>query len=125
MSRPVSRTSTCSDADARNRLQQAQAFLNTAELVLSDDSEAAHPGVASALAVLSGIAATDAACCARLKQRARGQDHREAIRLVGSVEPGGTEMAKHLRTLLTRKDDAHYGLHLVSRRDARRMVTAD
>jgi hypothetical protein len=44
--------------------------------------------------VLAGIAASDAACCARLGVRARGQAHAEAVELLGTVEPGGTDMAK-------------------------------
>ena len=60
------RTAGCTPADARSRLQQAEAFLETADLVLSDDTDTATPGVAAALAVPAGIAASDAACCAKL-----------------------------------------------------------
>lgn len=48
------RTAGCTPADARSRLQQAEAFLETADLVLSDDTDTATPGVAAALAVLAG-----------------------------------------------------------------------
>lgn len=70
--------------------------------------------VAAALAVLAGIAACDAACCAALGTRARGQDHHEAETLVKQVEPGGPAAATALRRLLDQKDTAHYGLVHVS-----------
>jgi hypothetical protein len=78
--------------------------------------------VSAALAVLGGIAAVDAACCAALRKRARGQDHREATRLVAAVRPHGAEMAKRLERLLAGKDAAHYGLNLVSRSNAAKFV---
>jgi hypothetical protein len=119
-----SRTRPCTAGDARGRLTQARAFCDAAELVLDDDSEVAGPGVAAALAVLAGIAAADAACCAAVRERARGQDHREATRLVATVRPGGGEMAKRLERLLASKDEVHYGSKLVSRRNAASLVTA-
>jgi hypothetical protein len=98
-------------------------------LVGSQEDEVATPGVAASLAVLSGIAAADAACCAALGRRVRGQDHREAIDLLGQVAPEGTAMARDLGRLLNIKDDAHYGLlHVSSQRataalrQARRLV---
>ncbi|MDR0342011.1 MAG: hypothetical protein LBI49_02660 [Nocardiopsaceae bacterium] len=70
--------------------------------------------MSTALAVLAGIAASDAACCAALRMRARGQDHGQAARLLGEITPDGTEMARDLVRLLAIKDDAHYGLLDVS-----------
>ena len=116
------RTGPCTGADARNRLTQARAFCDAAGLVLEDESEIAGPGVAAALAVLGGIAAVDAGCCAALRKRARGQDHREATRLIAAVRPHGTQMAKRLERLVAAKDDAHYGLKLVSRSNAAKFV---
>ena len=72
--------------------------------------------------MLAGIAASDAACCARLGVRARGQAHAEAVDLVGGVEPHGADMAKDLQRLLNRKDDSQYGVAFVSASDAARMV---
>lgn len=93
-----------------------------AELVLSDDTDVATPGVAAALAVLAGIAASDAACCARLRRRSRGQDHTEAVKLLATVAPNGEAMAKDLTRLLAAKDESHYGVTLVDRAKARRLV---
>ena len=90
-----------------------------ADLVVDDDT---IPGVAASLAVLAGIAAADAACCATLGRRHRGQDHRDAARLLEGVEPDGPAMAKDLRRLLGRKDDAHYGLGSLAAGEERRMV---
>lgn len=82
-------------------------------MVIGGDDDLATPQVASALAVLSGIASSDAACCARLGMRSRGQDHRSAIDLLKTVNPGGEDMAKDLRRLLDLKDNAHYATIMV------------
>jgi hypothetical protein len=96
-------------AQGRSRWQQAEAFVMAADLVLSDETDTATPGVAAALAVLAGIAASDAACCAKLQKRPRGHDHAEAIKLLGTVVPHGENMAKDLGRLLAAKDESHYG----------------
>lgn len=116
------RTSDCTPAEGRSRLRQAEAFLMAADLVLSDDTDVATPGVAAALAVLAGIAASDAACCARLRKRARGQDHGEAVNLLATIAPNGEAMAKDLARLLAAKEESHYGVTLVDRAKARRLV---
>lgn len=116
------RSSNCTPAQGRARLHQAEAFLAAAELVLTDDADAATPGVAAALAVLAGIAASDAVCCVKLHKRARGQDHKEAVGLLRTVAPDGIVMAKDLARLLAAKDESHYGLTLVDRNKGRRMV---
>jgi hypothetical protein len=123
MPRASGRAQTCDRAEALNRLAQAEAFLTAAALVLEDEADAARPGVAGALAVLAGIAASDAACCARLGSRARGQGHDEAVALLSSVEPHGPEMAKDLDRLLNRKDASHYGTAFVSPGEAKKMVS--
>ncbi|MBW3665578.1 MAG: DNA-binding protein [Actinobacteria bacterium] len=114
------RTARCTRAQALERLAQARTYLEAAALV-ADDGEFA--GVAAALAVLSGIAAADAACCARLGHHHRGQDHRGAVDVLGTVDPGGAAMARDLQRLLDRKDAAHYGLTGVGAADERRMVS--
>lgn len=74
------------------------------------------------LAVLAGIAAADAACCAALGRRARGQDHRQAVSLLTDVQPGGAEAARHLERLLNVKDAAHYGVINVTSAELRRAL---
>jgi hypothetical protein len=103
------RVQACSKAEARTRLRHAVRFLEVAELVAGEGDDLDYSGASAALAVLAGIAASDAACCAALGRRARGQDHREAATLVGKVEPGGKKAATSLRRLLGLKDEAHYG----------------
>lgn len=120
--RSKSRTQACDRRAALNRLAQGESFLVAAELVTADENDLANPGVAAALAVLAGIAASDAACCAKLGVRSRGQSHDEAVALVATVAPHGAEMAKDLSRLLNRKDDSHYGVTFVSTSDAHRMI---
>ncbi len=122
MARSKSRTQDCNRRDAQNRLTHAERFVEVAELVLGDHSSTTNPGVAASLAVLAGIAASDAACCAKLRKRARGQSHEEAEAVLKTVAPDGPEMAKDLGRLLQRKDDSHYGMAFVSRGDADDMV---
>ena len=66
--------------------------------------------MAASLAVLAGIAASDAACCAALGRRSRSQDHHDAVDLLATVRPRGAEASQHLRRLLALKDDAEYGV---------------
>jgi hypothetical protein len=107
------RTQPCTGEQARKRLHDAHKFLELAELV-GDGPESASFGVSSANAVLAGIAAADAACCRALGERSRGDDHRDAIALVAEVSPGGPEAANALGRLLAIKNDAEYGLSVIS-----------
>jgi hypothetical protein len=93
MARSKARTQSCDRSDALTRLSQAEAFLLAAELIVDDHSDDATPSVAASLAVLAGIAASDAACCSRLGVRTRGQSHTEAVELLRTVEPHGADMA--------------------------------
>ena len=104
------RTQPCSETDARTRLGHARKFLDVAELVADEGADIEYSSAAAALAVLAGIAASDAACCRALGRRSRGQDHREAAGLVEQVTPGGKQAANSLRRLIGLKDEAHYGL---------------
>lgn len=106
--RVKTRTQPCSPDDAAKRLRDARGFLEVAELADQD------AGVSAANAVLAGIAAADAACCAALAERSRGQDHRDAVALVAQVRPGGQEASAALRRLLALKNDAEYGLKSLS-----------
>lgn len=119
--RSEARTQQCNRQHARNRAAQAEAFVTTAELVLDVDDEAS-PHVAAALAVLAGIAASDAACCFALGRRPRGQDHRPAVELLAGIAPNGGEMGKDLARLLDIKDNAHYGMVFVSKAQANRAL---
>lgn len=110
-------TQACSDADATTRLRHARKFFEVAELVAGEGDEIEYASQAAALAVLAGIAASDAACCKSLGRRARGQDHRAATTLVEQVTPGGRRAAQSLNRLLSLKDEAQYGLFDVGGQD--------
>ncbi|MBA2348982.1 MAG: hypothetical protein H0V81_11875 [Solirubrobacterales bacterium] len=101
-------------AQARNRLQSAQAYLQVAEMVAEDDSDDALRGVAAGLAVLAGIAASDAVCCAALGRRSRGDNHKDAVKILGSISEEAKLAATSLRRLIDIKDQAHYGFTTVS-----------
>jgi hypothetical protein len=127
---PRGRTRTCGKPEARTRLAHARAFADTAELVLDVDDDASL-NVSASLAVLAGIAASDAVCCVALGRRPRGQDHREAVILLSNVASVGQDMGKDLARLLDMKDNAQYGALYVGEAKARqavrwaqRMVTA-
>jgi hypothetical protein len=110
MSSSSGRTQRCSEADAATRLRHARKFLEVAQLVADEGEDVEYASPAAALAVLAGIAASDAACCKALGRRSRGQDHREATGLLEQVMPGGKRAANSLHRLLTVKDEAHHGL---------------
>lgn len=122
MVRGLPGTRPCTRADARERLRQAQAYIEVARLCADDDSETATDTVVASLAVLAGIAAADSACCAGLKVRARGQSHAQASALVRTIDEVGPDLADLLDKILDRKDDAHYGLRSVDGRTAASML---
>ncbi len=113
-----SRTARCSPAEARARLRTAQAYLDVAGSVLGERTRTEYLNVAAALAVLAGIAATDAICGIRLGRLHRGDDHRGAEDLLRQATPDGPKLAAELRRLLGLKDAAHYGVPVVSARKA-------
>ena len=123
-SRAGGRVTPCTTADARARQRKAQSFATGAELVLElgEDTGLDLPAVAAALSVLAGIAAADAACCSAQGERSRGQDHRQAEQLVATVLPNGPQMAKDLKRLLERKDNAHYGVISTTEKETRDML---
>ena len=85
-------------------------MLEVADLVSVERELSESVVTAAALAVLAGIAAADAACCAALGRRSCSADHRDAITVLGRIEPGGDAAAQKLRRILDEKDSAHYGL---------------
>ena len=110
------RTQTCDRTHARTRLDHAKKSLEVAELVAGEREIPESRSVAAALAVLSGIAAADAACCAALGRRSRGDDHRQAVALVREIVDSD-RATKALIELLNLKDTAQYGLIPITRRE--------
>jgi hypothetical protein len=117
MARPA-RPAPCGASEARSRLRTAEAFLETADRVLTESNRQEFSNVAAGLAVLAGIAASDAICCVRLGGRHRGDDHRGAAELLEQATPDGKKLATSLIRLLGVKDTAHYGATLVDSRTA-------
>ena len=115
------RTRPATADDARFRLRTAQAYLDVAGLVL-DDERVEMPGIAAGLAVLAGIAGSDAICATRLGEVHRGDDHRAAAALLECATPDGKKLAAVFRRLVDLKDEAHYGLVVVAPRKARDAV---
>jgi hypothetical protein len=120
MSRQSTRTQGCDAHAARARLRDAYAQMELAELA-TPDSRAEEKKAAASCAVLAGIAASDAACCAALGQRSRSQNHLDAVTLVRQVSPGGPDGARQLERLLGLKDQAQYGLDDIT---GRKLVAA-
>jgi len=81
--------------------------------MVDDEPAPISSGVSASLAVLAGIAASDAACCSALGIRSRGQDHNEAADVLERVA-GSADAVVALRRLLSLKSDAQYGLISVS-----------
>ncbi|MEX2534571.1 MAG: hypothetical protein WD273_03140 [Trueperaceae bacterium] len=102
------RTQNCAESHARTRFLAAEKFLEVAKLIKGEQGDAFRSVVAS-LAVLAGIAASDAACCKALGRRSRAESHHDAERLLERITPGGEEAAVALRRLIDLKDKAHYG----------------
>jgi hypothetical protein len=116
------RTAPCVADDARSRLRTARAYLDVARLVLDENNPDEYLNVAAGLAVLAGIAASDSICCAWLRKRHRGDDHRGAADLLRTATPDGPGLATTLLRLLDVKDEAHYGVIVVIPRRARDAV---
>lgn len=115
----------CGDNEARQRLDRAREFLEVAELVVDERGEDAsfvYASSAASLAVLAGIAASDAACCKVLQERSRSQNHRDAERLLAQILPGGKDAAGDLRELLNLKDKAQYGFLKMSVPEVRKVM---
>lgn len=96
--------------EATTRLAQARKFHEVAELVQGAEGDLpSSTSVAASLAVLAGIAASDAACLAALGRRSRSQSHHTAGALLGQIAPGGPKAAQGFGRLMDLKDTAHYG----------------
>ncbi len=111
MAQRQGRTQTCGKAQARQRLAHARSHLEAAELAADvNDPDLEYGSVAASVAILAGIAASDAACCHEFGKRSRTDDHHDAEALLEEITPGGKRAASQLRQLIDIKDTARYGL---------------
>jgi hypothetical protein len=106
--RGTGRQVACSIADAKARLHDAEAFLDTAQV-------AQDPDVVATNAIHSAIAAADAICCVAFRERSADGSHPAAILLLGRVD---SKLANALSRCLDRKTQAAYESRDISRRDA-------
>jgi hypothetical protein len=102
----------CSPADARERLHDAEAFLEAA-IATSD------PDVKATNAIHAAIAAAAAICCIALRERSADGNHLAAAELLASVDP---RLGNILRRALDRKTQAGYESQDVSAQDAESCV---
>ncbi|HET6998445.1 MAG TPA: hypothetical protein VFI03_07620 [Solirubrobacterales bacterium] len=115
MARKGGRTQACGTPQAGQRLTQARRYLDVAELTAdASDPDLEYSGVAASIAILAGIAAADAACCATLGRRSRSDNHHDAADLLAQITPGGKAAAAKMRQLIGLKDSAHYGFLTIS-----------
>jgi hypothetical protein len=106
-----SRTAQCGAVEAQSRLRTARAYLEVAALVLDERDRDEYLNVSAGLAVLAGIAASDSICCARLRSRHRGDDHRGAAELLRRATPDGPELA--VRAIHLRRTVRHSSAQIV------------
>ncbi|WP_448058976.1 hypothetical protein [Cellulomonas hominis] len=103
------------------RAEAARKFLEVAEMVHADPTDSGYPQVTGSLAVLAGIAASDAVCGHVLGQRAQGQDHGQAVDVLGSFREGGP-LATTLGRLLAQKSNVQYGTSYLTHARAASML---
>jgi hypothetical protein len=123
MARQRNRAQACSSREARSRRSHARKFLEVAEIASSEhDQDPEYASAAASLAVLAGIAASDAACCKALGERSRAAEHHAAESLLRQITPGGATAAKNLQKLIDLKDAAHYGFLDITRPELRKAL---
>lgn len=70
--------------------------------------------VIGSLAVLAGIAASDAICGLALGRRVGGESHDDAVKLLATATVNGPGYAKDLRRILGAKSNAQYSPAMLS-----------
>jgi hypothetical protein len=110
---PRSRTQPCTRENAKQRLADAHAQMDLANL--ADSASAARERKAAvACACTAAIAAADAACCAALGERSQSDNHRDATAVIAQIRPGGDAAGQKLARLLALKHEAQYGFGEIS-----------
>lgn len=93
-----------SAARVRSYAAKAREFADAA----ANSLEAGHNITATSLAVHAGISAADAVCGARMGQRAAGEDHNQALKLLRQAGRDGAEIEHELRRLPPLETGAEY-----------------
>jgi HEPN domain len=118
MSGGRARTRPVSKAEARQFMGQAEEYLETATMALDLELYNAAAGNA----IHAGINAADVVLASRLGLRAAGQDHKQTLALLETVQPNGKEAERRLRRLLDNKTRIEYDPLPTSASDARQAV---
>lgn len=105
--RAANKRSPCDIGTATRHLEQAREFLADARCATGSSSRVV-------LFVMAGINASDAICCAVLREHATGSDHLAAQSLLAKVRPDGKSLATHLGTLMRNKNKASYTVDAIS-----------
>jgi hypothetical protein len=117
----MARISPCTPELRRGRLRKANQFIDAASVIAEHTDAVDIADAFVTMCVHAGIAAADVICCVRLGQHAHGEDHAEAVALLGKADSGS---AKHLRVLLGMKTTAGYSHARTTSADAERAVRA-
>ena len=117
---PARRTAKGGAGDARNRRLIAAKYLEVAELAATEEGAAAN-NVVVGVAVLSGIAASDAICQAATGSRYAGDNHDEAAKVLAGVD---RKLGDELSKLVRLKSGAHYGSKFIGNEDRTRALRA-
>lgn len=114
------RTRQGTPAEARNRRIIAARYLDMAEVAATDEGTGTN-NVVIGIAVLAGIAASDAISISATGARYAGEDHAEAARYLSRIDRAlGVELSKLVRL----KAGAHYGSAFFSAADRTRALRA-
>ena len=103
--------------DIRQRSKHARGFVDAAELVrdfATDAGITSAPNIVASLAVLAGIAASDAICGLALGKRAGGESHSAAVSLLATATVNGAAYARDLQRLVSVKTDVQYSAMAVT-----------
>ena len=106
-------------AEAAGRRRIAVKYLEVAQIAATEDGPAIN--VAIGVAVLAGIAASDAICGAALGERYAGQDHTAAVNVLNRVD---AQLARKLKSLADMKPGSRYGDALLTASDRDRAIKA-
>lgn len=120
------RTRAMTATEVRTRAQHAHAFVAAADLVgdLGQDAGIDDVGnIIGSLAVLAGIAASDAICGAVLGERPAGGDHGEAVAMLRRTQVGKS-LAQHLARLINAKTETQYSPLLLTEARATDLLKA-
>jgi hypothetical protein len=112
----------CTAAVRAGRLKKAREFRLATDLL--EESTSGQDDLADAyvtMCVHAGIAAADVICCRRLNVHHQGENHEEAVTMLGRVD---RRLAGDLATLLRKKTAAGYGDRVSSAADRKQAKRA-